>query len=139
MANSESTFRTELVDEMKKANWHVVTIGKSPFMIGVPDLYIHVPDMQGLWLELKYERATRTGQVPVKLSPFQRKFLRDEQKAGGYAGWAVCVQDGMLWNLFAGTDYTVEKFSLPALQYRVCARMRSQSWNIHALVEKICG
>jgi hypothetical protein len=51
------------------------------FLAGVPDLYIKTPNNPAFWLELK------VGKSP--LSKLQEIFIQREQKAGGYAGWAV--------------------------------------------------
>ena len=61
------------------------------FVSGIPDLYCCSNGISG-WIELKYD--TKKFKVfPYKINPdlteLQKKFIRDELRAGGIAGWAL--------------------------------------------------
>ena len=73
---------------------------------GRADLYIAVPGWRSLWLEVKVENWPKRGNViMVNLTALQRKFIRDLQKAGKHAGWAVVVRHPATQNrhMFIGT------------------------------------
>jgi hypothetical protein len=76
MANSEKAFQTELLTQMRQQGWHAFKV-TTPFMAGVPDLYVKAPGFPACWIELKYEIAKGRA-IPINLSVLQRKFIRDE-------------------------------------------------------------
>lgn len=63
-------------------------------------------------IEIKCPERPVSLPVPVNLTPLQRKFIRDYQRAGGYAGWIVVVvqppEIGMGYLLYADTNPDVK-------------------------------
>jgi hypothetical protein len=112
---------------MRRAGWHAFKI-TTPFLIGVPDLYVKASLRPPVWIELKYIKS-ETGKVP--LTPMQRKFMRDEVKVGGRAGWAVCVNGQ---DLYAGCNSDI--ISIGPL-YWLQHRAPGEEWNVVALLERI--
>lgn len=141
MANSEKAFKKALVTELREYNRHVYCT--RDFGNGIPDLYVRAH--QGVWIELKfaigYKRPDKI-EMPLKLSALQRKFIRDEQKAGGYAGWMLCVKDWSFehvksntnWLVFTGIDANVESVLIDEYTW---ARGRGEQWGANYLVDKI--
>jgi hypothetical protein len=129
MANSERSFQTELLIEMRRQGWHCFKI-TTPFMIGVPDLYIKAALRPPVWLELKYMKSPGK----VDLTPLQRKFMRDENKVGGRAGWAVCVEGG---HLYVGANPDIISLSDHNSLYLLQHRERGEAWNVQAILERI--
>jgi hypothetical protein len=138
VANSERSFQTELLTHMRMAGYHAFKV-TTPFMVGVPDLYVKAPNFPACWIELKYELWDRKkGYIPVNLSNLQRKFLQDENKAGGKAGWALCVRTAVSWDLFAGTSQYVERINVSS-PFFIHSRAPGQPWNVQKLMEMLCG
>lgn len=126
MANSERSFQTELLIAMRRQGFHAFKI-TTPFMVGVPDLYVKAWLRPPVWIELKYIKSP-TGKV--ELTPLQRKFMRDEHKVGGRAGWAVCTGN----DLYAGNNTEIVSIGpLHWLQHRA----PGEEWNVQALLERI--
>ena len=137
MANSERAFQSELLTQMRQEGFHAFKI-TTPFMKGVPDLYVKAPGYQACWIELKYEpRILKSGLVHLELTPLQRKFIRDQHHVGGKAGWAVCVRNSTACDMFAGQDPYIEDIIVP--NFYVCSRANGLFWDIHKLVETIIG
>lgn len=128
MANSERTFQTELLALMRQQGWHAFKITTS-FASGVPDLYVKAPLYCAMWIELKFMKYPGK----ISLTPVQRKFMRDEQRAGGRAGWAVCV-DGHA--LYANNNPEVISLGPKDL---IQERGHGEVWNINTLLEAIIG
>jgi hypothetical protein len=126
MANSERTFQAELLTQMHKQGWHAIKLA-TPFLVGIPDLYVKAPIQPAVWIELKYMK--RPGKIA--LTPLQRKFIENEQRVGGYAGWAVCTENG---DMYAGNSpHVISLGDLHYLQNRVSQR----GWDIQLLLNRI--
>lgn len=129
MANSERSFQTELLLAMHRQGWHAFKI-TTPFMVGVPDLYVKAPLRPPVWIELKY--MVRPG--TIQLTALQRKFMRDERKVGGRAGWAVCVQNS---DLYVGDNPDIVSIGKDSALYLLQHRSHGEEWNVQAILERI--
>lgn len=129
MANSERAFQVELLLQMRKEGWHAFKV-TTPFMSGVPDLYIKAPLRPPVWLELKYRKTPGK----VELTDLQRKFMRDERKVGGRSGWALCTEGGYL---YAGSNPDIVSVGDYNSLYLLQHRSHGELWNVQALIERI--
>lgn len=139
MANNEQQFKTELLKDFSASHVYCHAFSVSDrFHSGRPDIYVKHPEFPGTWLELKFTRltkdqATKYG-VRLLLSPAQRKFLESQIKAGGAAGWVLCVKMGNQWALYAGCDPWVER----ALKDDyVCSRHIGGHWPVMNIMGRI--
>lgn len=136
MATSEKQFQTEILRELKDNKAHAFKAW-SAYGSGFVDLYAHAPGYPACWIELKFlKRKNETGSYPINMTPQQRRFLRDEQRVGGLAGWALCVRiEGTGVHLiFAGASHTATKTS--ALNF-IHRRDRGDNWRATEIIHKI--
>lgn len=60
------------------------------FMAGLPDLFIKMPSLGGVFIECKYALwPRRETTIALKLTPLQRNFLSQMQNVGQPAGWLL--------------------------------------------------
>lgn len=116
MANSESQFHKEFRDAIK-AEWPSAHVFKASdrHIAGIVDIYSCTPKFGTVWVELKFERDPKGTRLsyPVALTELQRQFIKKQQRAGGQAGWCLCVKVGTnWWRYFASSDYNVKKIDL---------------------------
>lgn len=65
----------------------------STHMLGVVDLWVQLQRLPGMYIEVKFARKF-VGKPPyatLELTPHQARFIRRNQRAGGYAGWVMVV------------------------------------------------
>jgi len=109
MASSEKAFDKEFRDALKSFGAHTFKCS-SVFGSGFPDNYSCL-NGTSLWTELKFMKeppALGTTNLQIGLTPLQRKFIREEQEAGGRAGWCLCVKMKIgLWNYYSGGNSRV--------------------------------
>lgn len=142
MANTEAQFRQEILNECKRIKCAHVFSVSDRFQSGRPDLYIKHPEFPPVWLELKFVRtqgtqdeARRKFGYPLRLTQLQRKFIADEQKAGGHAGWALCVKEGTsCWVLYASSDAEAKRAMKGDL---VQCRFKGEPWMMGMLLNHI--
>jgi len=124
---TEKAFENALKDAIKRY-WpkrHSFKIA-SAWVGGLLDLYIRRPKFEPLWLELKYVDVSDRKSGPpefvnIKLSGQQRNFIRKEKRAGGNAGWMVCVRvDSMRTILYSSHDADCQKVSWQDLIDKGC-------------------
>ncbi|KKN51106.1 hypothetical protein LCGC14_0626160 [marine sediment metagenome] len=79
------------------------------FKVGVLDLLVQLPPYPTVLIEVKCPITPVHVAIPVALTAQQRRFMRDYQWAGGYAGWLVVAQctRGGRFMMYTGTDPTV--------------------------------
>jgi hypothetical protein len=134
MANSEKAFQTELLTQMRQQGWHAFKV-TTPFMAGVPDLYVKAPGLPACWIELKYQIAKGRA-IPINLSVLQRKFIRDEHKSGGKAGWAICLRQVDHWVLYGSNQEDDEEVTR---EHFIDSRLAGRPWSIQKLMEALCA
>lgn len=106
------------------------------FLVGVPDLFVQLPNHPTALIEVKYEqRKKMDGIVHVCLTGPQQNRIRLIQKAGGVAGWVLVVRVGLgryLWHAsrIIGSDWPVE---MRIMQERQHGRL----WPMATIVDAI--
>lgn len=142
MANTEAQFRQEIIAACRGIKYAHVFSVSDRFQSGRPDLYIKHPEFPPVWLELKFVRTQgpqddqrrKTG-YPLRLTQLQRKFIADEQKAGGHAGWALCVKEGAsAWVVYASSDAEAKRAMKSDM---VQCRFKGEPWMMGMLLNQI--
>jgi len=110
MANSEHTFREELITSFRASHRDCQPLYiTDKFHAGRSDLYVKHPEFPGTWIELKYKAATKESVmkygIQLLITKAQRIFLEKTLKSGDIAGWAICVKVSAVESmLFLGCD-----------------------------------
>lgn len=137
MAASESDFQAELMKDLRETlGAHVEKIAHM-YIVGVPDVYCRSKMFGSVWIELKYMVApVKSPLFKLDISTHQRRWLRAEQEAGGYAGWCLCTKmDRNIWRAYAGNNTAqaaVERDSF------VCERRSGEKWDVAAILRAVC-
>src|SRR6185312_12383623 len=81
------------------------------FLVGVPDLFVKMPDWPTTIVEVKYApKVRRDGTVALELSPHQSRHIARIQLAKGHAGWLVVARGDKpgryFWHSGRELDYT---------------------------------
>lgn len=124
MANSERSFQTELMGELKKKGVFVKKI-TDPTQSGVLDLYVCGMGWDG-WIELKF---IRSGSV-VALSEKQRQFMIKHKQSGGRNAWLVCREGSRIWECFYGIDPKAARVD----SNRVVPRFHGKPWDVEEIL-----
>jgi hypothetical protein len=131
MANNENAFQIALKDQAIKEGANAMRI-RHFSLVGVPDLYIKMLGEPSAWIECKFKRkCPKEGtQQPT---PAQLAWIRKEQKAGGIAGWALCVKLSIIeWAIYVGVDETFHP-----IHNFLCVRGRGKIWDVSRIVTRI--
>lgn len=65
------------------------------FLIGVLDLFVQMPGIDGVWIEVKMRKgAPVRGAAALGLTSHQKRFIMAIRRAGGRAGWVMAVETG---------------------------------------------
>ena len=125
-------FQTELLDAFKAEKIRAFHISEK-FSSGIVDIYAKPIGWPVCWIELKFN--TSVGQM-IDLSALQRRFLKEEQEAGNYSAWCVCVQieRGKVWEMYAGTNPYQTHVQPSNL---VQTRRIGQQWDVKRLLRHI--
>lgn len=103
---------------------------------GISDLYTCCQDFGSTWIEVKFLLLPKTPGFPLRLAltELQRKWIADEQAAGGKAGWLLCVKREKDWIYYASSDSTVERVAQDSDHV---VRSRGKSLDVRRLMEMI--
>ena len=144
MANSESRFKTELINHTRERypRSHIFAV-TDKFMSGVPDVYAKVIDhevsLPSMWLELKFLKIFKgpvTHNYPVNLTALQRRWIGKENEAGGFGVWVLCVKVGKEEFLYASRRGHAERTSVVNL---AATRRAGTPWDIFDIYAKLEG
>jgi hypothetical protein len=130
MASNERQFKAEIVQRAREQGGHVVVVSGS-YLAGIPDLYVKMPDLPGVWLELKFSVYHSGGRYRNALTPLQRLFIRNHQHANGEAAWVLCVKQDRIWSLYGGQDPDVDRVDE---QHHLSVRQYGQKWDVEKLL-----
>lgn len=136
MANNETDFRTELVQAARAAGGHAV-VTHGALIQGIPDLYIQIPGWHGFWLECKFAKREKASDgASLALTAGQRLFLRQHQRAGGLAGWALCLRSPgrPMWELFVGANSEIEAATV---NNWVMTRTTGEAWDMAKIYQEV--
>lgn len=136
MANNEAQFRSELKKDIETLGGFCKVISQK-FFTGYPDLHASLPGVGSAWIECKFEaRADYKGRCPLKLTPLQREFIRREQRAGGNAGWVLCIKFSKLkqWAAYCGRSPDETEVDL---RYPRTVRAAGRYWGVTEIMESI--
>ncbi len=100
MANSETSFRAELLKDLRSQNCRA--LGNSPENdIGRPDIYVKAVGYYPTWIELKYIDSGRAFSITDK----QLHWIKQEILHLGVAVWLCCRRVGPLeWAIHMGIE-----------------------------------
>lgn len=112
MAARESDFHRELIKGLNGIGSHSFKASDRS-KAGVPDVYSCVPDFGSWWIECKFEIMPKMQKtlININLSELQSRFIKNEIKSGGNAGWAVCVKMNRTWFYYVGVDWRARQIS----------------------------
>lgn len=89
----ELKFQTHLVDGVKRLKGYGLKL-TNRFKVGIPDLYLQVPNHPTWVIEAKFKQVPTLKTTPhtKALTPIQRKTIRDMYDAGTCAGYIYGLQ-----------------------------------------------
>lgn len=104
------------------------------FLVGVPDLLIHLPNTgTGIWEVKSCEMGKLREQFTLKVTPLQDKFLRVMSKAGGTCGVISFIEIGRdvfmaayQYDIIAYKDAFLKKFVVSGKSHKVLPRGRRE-------------
>ncbi len=130
MANNEKAFRTELHRDFKAAKIFSKTMSHRT-LVGIADIWV-IGKYGSWWIELKF--INRPAGMILKLTPLQRKFLKDVHKHGGQAAWVVARKVTYnRWELWAGQNYDADYITEGIL-----VEMKGPGpWNVNKLMKTL--
>lgn len=134
---NESQAETSFVKDVK-AQGGVAFKLRHRFMAGLPDTFVKLTAMNGVFLEFKYaDWPKKKLELPLKLTPLQRQFMRNVHRVGQPAGWVLFTTHPERGPLgFVGVDhdreFVVADF-LPAF-----TRPRGAQWPVRDMVALVC-
>lgn len=114
------------------------------FLVGVADLSITLPGYPHVYLEVKYVKSftlKNTVCLNNKSMPthHQRRFMRQIQEAGGYAGWVLVVgmkPDGRV-AFYVSSNYTFDKDTNLCFNESWVVRERGAPWPIQCIIDRL--
>lgn len=141
---TELQLQRKLIEATEKERGYGLKMS-SRFLVGVPDLLLHIPGLPTVIIECKLEvlPSKPTTPIRVNLSPQQRVVLKKMQSAGMAAGWVVFVANKAGANpdwhwLLYGHDTSIERLDqncLPGL----ATRKRGEPWPIKTIIQGLAG
>ena len=115
------------------------------FLIGIPDLLLHVPGYSTSLIECKFTTIPKLAKTPVKvaLTPLQRDTIRQMQKAGMKAGWCLFVADregpNPNFHYVLASTVLVDSVTQDNLVSDALVRKRGTPWPVKEIVQRITG
>lgn len=128
MASNEGQFKAELAQRAREQGGQVVLVTGS-YLAGIPDMYVKMPDLPGVWIELKFDTSKKGGRYPNKLTPLQRIFIRNMRHVNGEAYWLECIrgEGGRTWGLYGSHDPDVDRVDE---RHYLMTRAFGQKWDM---------
>lgn len=141
---NEREFQRCLVQESERAGGYAFKMSNR-FMVGVPDLFIKIPDFPVVLLECKMGRPVRNVHYPSSrftsstgVTAQQARHLKRAQQAGVAAGWAVCVPgESGNCKIYVSVDVSGALGDVDAKGPNEFVRLRGRPWPVREIVEYV--
>ena len=95
MANNENAFQLDLRKAIMDAGGECLRI-RTPYIAGIPDLLIKLPDYPAIMMECKYIKEVIDSKIRVdhalNMTTVQRNFMGAWAKAGMVVAWGLCAK-----------------------------------------------
>lgn len=106
-------------------------------VVGIADLFIQLQGLIGIWMEVKIRKGIPAkGIATIALTPHQRRFIINIQRAGGKAGWLLGMEASPgEFLLLCGTNADAEQVPIAD----AILRKRGGPWPIREIVQRIIG
>ena len=139
---SELTLQRKLIEETNRLGGYAQKLSNR-FLVGVPDLLLHLPGLPTAFIECKLEvlPARPTTPIKINLSPQQRAVLKKMQAADMVAGWCVFVANksgsnpDWYWILY-GRDTNVTELRQGCLA-GFETRKRGEPWPVKTIIRNL--
>lgn len=133
---NELDFQAELKKEVKKQGGYAFKMSNQ-FLVGIPDLFIKLPNFDTAIVECKLLPASyaKSGKGPIKTTPLQKSNLSRMQKAGGISGTVILIDQKWPQLVVITDDPYQERFDLEKDVY--FERKRGEPWAVHAILSTL--
>ena len=139
----EKKFQTDLCEAARAIGGYALKMSNQ-FFVGVPDILVKVPLQPGAFIECKTVVWPKRTESPIKidLSAMQRLVMRDMQRSGLIAVWAVATRADLFFDgkvseaqfVLVGRDPNATSIPAHIFARQAIRRGKGERWDIREIL-----